>query len=103
MEVHSISSDDTSEGKEVVDAEVASTAKQPALTSGEGIAHVSCGIAGVTQRGSLCSPSRTWTRGGTRAPSSNFASWRSGRYRRRCPWWPTNCPESPRFVFSFLA
>ena len=36
MEVHSISSDDTSQGKEVVDAEVASTAEQPALASGEG-------------------------------------------------------------------
>ena len=36
MEVHSISSDDTSRVKEVADAEVASTAEQPALTSGEG-------------------------------------------------------------------
>ncbi|XP_066323615.1 uncharacterized protein [Miscanthus floridulus] len=36
VEVHSISSDDTSQGKEVVDAKAASTAEQPALTSGEG-------------------------------------------------------------------
>ncbi|XP_066319805.1 uncharacterized protein [Miscanthus floridulus] len=36
VEVHSISSDDTSQGKEVVDAEVASTAEQPASTSGKG-------------------------------------------------------------------
>ncbi|XP_066385189.1 uncharacterized protein [Miscanthus floridulus] len=36
VEVHSISSDDTSWGKEVVDAEAASTAEQPAPTSGEG-------------------------------------------------------------------
>ena len=38
MEVHSISSDDTSWGKEVADAEAASTVEQPALTSGEGSA-----------------------------------------------------------------
>ena len=36
MEVHSISSDDTSWGKEAVDAEAASTVEQLALTSGEG-------------------------------------------------------------------
>ena len=36
MEVHSISSNDTSRGKEVADAEAASTAEQPAPTSGEG-------------------------------------------------------------------
>ncbi|XP_066374981.1 uncharacterized protein [Miscanthus floridulus] len=36
VEVHSISSDDTSRGKEVVDTEVACTMEQPALTSGEG-------------------------------------------------------------------
>ncbi|XP_066324087.1 uncharacterized protein [Miscanthus floridulus] len=36
VEVHSISSDDTSWGKEVADAEAASTAEQPALTFGEG-------------------------------------------------------------------
>ena len=36
VEVHSISSDDTSRGKEVVDAEAASTAEQPALTSSKG-------------------------------------------------------------------
>ena len=36
VEVHSISSDDTSRGKEVADAEAASTTEQPALTSGEG-------------------------------------------------------------------
>ena len=36
MEVHSISFDDTFRGKEVADAEAASTAEQPALTSGEG-------------------------------------------------------------------
>ena len=36
MEVHSISSDDTSRGKEVADAEVASTVEQPTPTSGEG-------------------------------------------------------------------
>ncbi|XP_066323861.1 uncharacterized protein [Miscanthus floridulus] len=36
VEVHSISFDDTSRGKEVVDAEAASTVEQPALTSGEG-------------------------------------------------------------------
>ncbi|XP_066316694.1 uncharacterized protein [Miscanthus floridulus] len=35
VEVHSISSDDTSRGKEVADAEVASTVEQPALTSSE--------------------------------------------------------------------
>ena len=36
VEVHSISSDDTSRAKEVVNAEAASTMEQPALTSGEG-------------------------------------------------------------------
>ena len=36
MEVHSISSDDTSRAKEVVDAEAAGTVEQPAPTSGEG-------------------------------------------------------------------
>ncbi|XP_066392202.1 pre-mRNA-processing ATP-dependent RNA helicase prp5-like [Miscanthus floridulus] len=36
VEVHSISSDDISQGKEVADAEVTSTMEQPALTSGEG-------------------------------------------------------------------
>ncbi|XP_066308438.1 uncharacterized protein [Miscanthus floridulus] len=36
VEVHSISSDDASQGKEVADAEAASTVEQPALTSGEG-------------------------------------------------------------------
>ncbi|XP_066354838.1 uncharacterized protein [Miscanthus floridulus] len=36
VEVHSISSDDTSRGKEVADAEAASTVEQPAPTSGEG-------------------------------------------------------------------
>ncbi|XP_066334456.1 uncharacterized protein [Miscanthus floridulus] len=35
VEVHSISSDDTSRGKEVVDAEAASTVEQPAPTSSE--------------------------------------------------------------------
>ncbi|XP_066310822.1 uncharacterized protein [Miscanthus floridulus] len=36
VEVHSISSDDTSQGKEVADAKAASTTEQPASTSGEG-------------------------------------------------------------------
>ncbi|XP_066375155.1 uncharacterized protein [Miscanthus floridulus] len=36
VEVHSISSDDTSQGKEVADAEAASTAEQPPLTLGKG-------------------------------------------------------------------
>jgi len=36
VEVRTISSDDTSRGKEVADAEAASTAEQPAPTSGEG-------------------------------------------------------------------
>ena len=36
MEVHSISFDDTSRGKKVADAEAASIAEQPALTSGKG-------------------------------------------------------------------
>ncbi|XP_066323911.1 uncharacterized protein [Miscanthus floridulus] len=36
VEVHSISSDDTSRGKEVVDAKAACTIEQPAPTSGEG-------------------------------------------------------------------
>ena len=36
VEVHSISSDNTSWGKEVADAEAASIAEQPALTSSEG-------------------------------------------------------------------
>ncbi|XP_066333188.1 uncharacterized protein [Miscanthus floridulus] len=36
VEVHSISFDNISRGKEVVDAEAASTAEQPALTSGDG-------------------------------------------------------------------
>ncbi|XP_066323609.1 uncharacterized protein [Miscanthus floridulus] len=36
VEVHSISSDDTSRGKEVADAEAASTMEQPALTPSEG-------------------------------------------------------------------
>ena len=64
---------------------------------------MSCGGAGTTLRGSLYSPSRTWPRGGAGTPSSNTASWWSGRYGRPCPWWPTNCPELPRFAFSFLA
>ena len=36
MEVQTISSDNTSRGKEVADAKVASTTEQPAPTSGEG-------------------------------------------------------------------
>ena len=36
MEVHSISSDDTSQGKEVADAEAASTMEQPVSTLAEG-------------------------------------------------------------------
>ena len=36
MEVHSISSDNTSRGKEVAHAEATSTVEQPALTFGEG-------------------------------------------------------------------
>ncbi|XP_066316209.1 uncharacterized protein [Miscanthus floridulus] len=36
VEVHSISSDNTSRGKDVADAEAASTVEQPAPTSGEG-------------------------------------------------------------------
>ena len=36
VEVHSISSDDTSRGKEVADAEAASTAEQPVPTHAEG-------------------------------------------------------------------
>ncbi|XP_066320022.1 uncharacterized protein [Miscanthus floridulus] len=36
VEVHPISSDDTSRGKEAVDAEAVSTTEQPAPTSGEG-------------------------------------------------------------------
>ena len=34
------------------------------LSPAGGIAHVSCGGAGTTLRGSLCSPLRTWLRGG---------------------------------------
>ena len=41
--------------------------------------------------------------GGAGTPSSNTISWRSGRYGRPYPWWPTTFPESPRFAFSFLA
>ena len=36
MEVHSISSDNTSWGKEMADAKAADTMEQPASTSGEG-------------------------------------------------------------------
>jgi len=87
VEVHSISSNDTSRGKEVADAEVASTrSSEPQLLAREarpscrynlspagGITHMYCGRAGMTLRGSLCSPSRTRPRGGAGALSSNSA------------------------------
>jgi len=72
------------------------------LSLAGGITRGYCGGAGTTLRGSLCSPSRTQPRVGAGAPSSNTVSWRSGRYGRPYPWWPTTCPESPRFAFSFL-
>ena len=68
-----------------------------------GITRGYCGGARMTLRGSLYSPSRTQPRAGAGAPSSSTVSWQSGRYGRPCPWWPMTCPESPRFVFSFLA
>ena len=88
QEVQTISSDDTSRGKEVVDAEAASTAKQPVPTPTEG----SSALVRVRPEplgwdsprvlwrsrddpeGSLCSPLRTRPRGGAGAPSSNFTS-----------------------------
>ena len=78
-----------------------SSGYNPSPTSG--IAHVSCGGAGMTLRGSLCSPLRTWIRRGTGAPLSNSACWPSGRCGRRCPSWPRTCPVLPGYVLSFLA
>ena len=66
-----------------------------------GTTRVSCGKAGMILRQSLFLPSRTRPRVVARTRSSSTASWRSGLYGRRCPWWPTICPESPRFVLSF--
>ena len=93
MEVHSISSDDTSWGKEVADAEAASTAVQLAPTSGEG----SLALVRVQPepRG-WDHPRVLWrsrddpegeplfaledaVEGGAGAPSSNIASWRCNR------------------------
>ena len=66
-----------------------------------GTTRVWCGRAGMTLRRSLCLPSRTRPRAGAGTRSSSTAGWRSGHFRRRCPWWPTICPESPRFALSF--
>ena len=95
VEVHSISSDDTSQGREVADVEAASTVEQPAPTSGEG----SLALVRVQLKPRRWDHPRVLWRsrddpegeplfaledtaeGGTRAPSSNSTNWRSGRYR----------------------
>jgi len=117
VEVQAASSDGTSQEKEAANAEATSTVEQPALTSGKG----STALVRVQpeSRGWDHPCVLWWSRddpegeplfaledaaeGGAGAPSSNTTSWRSGRYGRPSPWWPTNCPESPRFAFSFLA
>ena len=117
MEVHSISSDDTSRGKEVADAEAASTVEQSALTSGEGSSAL---VRVQPEPRGWDHPRVLWRSqddpkgeplyalevvaegGGARAPSSNFASWRCGRCEQRCPSWPTICPMLPRYALSFL-
>ena len=40
--------------------------------------------------------------GGARAPSSNFASWRSSRCGQRCPLWPRTCLVLPRYAPPFV-
>ena len=115
VEVHSISSDDTSRGKEVADAEAASIVEQPAPTSGEGSSAL---IQVQPEPRGWDHPRVLWqsrddpegaplfaledaAKGGAGAPSSNFASWRSGRCEQRCPSWLTICPGLPRCALSF--
>ncbi|XP_066358147.1 uncharacterized protein [Miscanthus floridulus] len=109
VEVHSISSDDTSWGKEVADAEAASTAKQLALTSGKG----SSALVWVQPEPRGCDSSRVlWqsqddpkgeplfalkdvAKGGAGTPSSNSTVWRSSHCGQRCPSWLTTCLALP--------
>ena len=115
MEVHSISSGDTSQGKEVADAEASSTVEQLAPTSGEG----NSALVRVQPEPHEWDHTRVLWRsrddpkgeplfaledtaeGGARAPSSNFASWRSGRCGQHCSSWLTICPGLPRCALSF--
>ena len=116
MEVHSISSDDTSWGKEVADAEAASTAEQPALTFGEGSLAL---IRVQPEPYGWDSPRVLWqswddpegeplfaledaAEGGTGVLLSNTTVWRSSHYGQRCPSWLTTCPVLPRYAPSFL-
>ena len=116
VEVQTISSDDTSRGKEVADVEAASTAEQPVPTPAEG----SSALVRVQPKPhGWDSPRVLWQswddpegeplfalkdvdEGGTGAPSSNSANWWSGRCGQRCPLWPITCPVSPRYVLSSL-
>ena len=93
MQVHSISSDDTSQAKEVVDAEAADTVERPAPTSGEGSSAL---VRVRPEPRGWDHPRVMWqsrddpegeplfaledvAKGGTGAPSSNSAVWRSSR------------------------
>lgn len=117
VEVHSISSDDTSRGKEVAEAEVASTAEQPTLTSSEGSSALvwvqpePCGwdSSRVLWR-SWDDPEREHlfalkdtAEGGSGVLSSNTTVWWSGRCGQHCPPWLTTCLVLPRYAPSFLA
>ena len=115
VEVHSISFDDTSRVKEVVDAEVAGTMERPAPTSGEG----SSALMRVQPKPhgwdhprvlwqSLDDPEgeplfalEDVAEGGAGAPSSNIAGWRCGRCEQRCLSWTMICPMLPKYVSSF--
>ena len=100
----------------MADAEAASTAEQPALTSGEGSSAL---VRVQPEPRGWDRPRVLWwsqddpegeplfaledaAEGGVGAPSSNSASWRSGRCGQRCPSWLTTCPMLPRYTPSFL-
>ena len=109
--VQTISSADTSRGKEVADSEAASIVEQPVLTPIEG----SSTLVRVRPEPRGWDHPRVWwwsqddpegeplfalmdaTEGGAGAPSSNFTSWRSDRCGQRCPSWLTIYPGA-RFL-----
>ena len=116
VEVHSISSDDTSRGKEVADAEAASTVEQLALTSSEGSSAL---VRVQPEPHGWDHPRVLWqslddpegeplfaledaAEVGVGTPLSNTASWRSGHCGQRCPSWLTTCSVLPRYTLSFL-
>ena len=117
VEVHPISSDDTSRVQEAVDAEVAGVVEQLVSTPGEGNSAL---MRVRPEPRGWDHPRVLWqsrddpegeplfaledaAEGGAGIPSSSTASWRSGRCEQRCSSWLTVCPASPRYVPSFLA